>query len=296
MSVTGTGTGRLHPGRPARPERRTILFALPDLVEPYFAELATLVLSRAEESDVSVVIYQTWGEHERELNAINGVGVPQTDGLLHVPRSLRVADLTRRALPGPLVLLGEHIESSPFAHVSIDNHAAAAAATRHLMRRGCHRIAMIGPREPDSDASNRRYAGYRTALAEKGVELEPALVGWLRFFTLTEGRATMLRMLDAGTRFDGLVCSNDSVALGAISALTSRGLRVPDDVRVVGMDDITMAAHAVPPLTTVGPDKEVMVSRAISLLVRQMNTPASLDLPVEQINIAFNLIERDSTR
>lgn len=283
---------------PARPGAgpRTILFAVPDLEEAYFAELTALVVREAEQHGLSVVIYQTWGDHTREVDAANGVGVPVTDGLLHIPRSLSVADLTRRAAPGPLVLLGEHIDSSPFAHVTIDNHAAAASATDHLLRRGCRRPAMVGPREPASDASNRRFEGYRSVLVERGIEVDPRLVAGVHAFTSAEGHRAALALIDSGASFDGVVCSNDSVALGVLAALSSRGVKVPDDVRVIGMDGITMAAFAVPGLSTVEPDKQFMVRRALSLLMQQMSTDPSMDLPVEQVTVPFAVVERASTR
>ena len=274
---------------------RTVLFAVPDLDEPYFAELTALVVRRAEEYGLSLVIFQTWGDHGREVNAANGVGVPVTDGLLHIPRSLSVADLTRRASPGPLVLLGEHIDSSPFAHVTIDNHAAAAAATEHLLKRGSSRPAMIGPREPASDASNRRFAGYRSMLLRRGVPFDDALVGGVRAFTSQEGYDAASRLIDGGVNFDGVVCSNDSIAFGVLSALSARGISVPGDVRVIGMDGVSMGAFSVPSLSTVEPQKDLMVSSAISLLNRQMTTAPSRDLPVEQVLVPFSVVERAST-
>ncbi|GAB3815519.1 LacI family DNA-binding transcriptional regulator [Tessaracoccus terricola] len=274
---------------------RAILLAVPDLHEPYFAELTALVVRQAEEHGLSVVIFQTWGDLEREVNVVNGVGVPVTDGLLHIPRALGVSDLTRRRSPGPLVLLGEHIVSSPFAHVTIDNAAAAGAATEHLLERGCVRPAMIGPREPASDASNRRFAGYRAKLSECGLGFDEALVGGVRAFTPDEGHAAALRLVDSGTQFDGVVCSNDSVALGVMAGLAERGISVPGDVRVIGIDGVSMGAFSVPSLSTVEPDRELMVSSALSLLTRQMATALSGDLPVEQVTVPFTVVPRSSS-
>lgn len=277
------------------PGARAILLAVPDLDEPYFAELTALVVRQAEEHGLSVVIFQTWGDHEREVNVVNGVGVPPTDGLLHIPRALGVSDLTRRRSPGPLVLLGEHIASSPFAHVTIDNAAAAGAATEHLLERGCRRPAMIGPREPASDASNRRFAGYRSMLEQRGVQFDQSLVGGVGAFTSPEGHAAALRLVDSGADFDGVVCSNDSVALGVMAGLDSRGISVPGDVRVIGMDGVSLGAFTVPSLSTVEPDRDLMVSSALSLLLRQMSTALSVDMPVEQVTVPFTVVPRGSS-
>lgn len=274
---------------------RAILLAVPDLDEPYFAELTARVVREAEEHGLSVVIFQTWGDHQREVNVVNGVGVPATGGILHIPRALGVSDLTRRRSPGPLVLLGEHIVSSPFAHVTIDNAAAAAAATEHLLDRGCRRPAMIGPREPASDASNRRFDGYRSTLSQRGLPFEESLVGGVRAFTAQEGHAAAVRLVESGAVFDGVVCSNDSVALGVMAGLAARGVSVPGDARVIGIDGVSLGAFTVPSLSTVEPDRDLMVSSALSLLTRQMATALSVDMPVEQVTVPFTVVARAST-
>lgn len=279
--------------------RRTgvIAFAVPDLEEPYFAELTALLVRRAEVRGLSVVIQQTAGVHEREVDVANGVGAPATDGLIHIPRSLTVADLTRRRAPGPLVLLGEHIEASPFAHVTIDNRAAATAATEHLLERGCRRLAVIGPRTREaSDAANQRFAGFRAALEARGLPLDEALVGPVSAFTPADGLRAAQAILASGARFDGVVTANDSVAIGVLSALYAARLDVPGDVAVIGMDDIVAARYSVPPLTSVRPDKEQLVERALDVLERQIDANPAADQPVEQVTIGFEVVERASTR
>ena len=281
LVVDGTGLVR-------RVRTGVIVLAVPDLEEPYFAELTALLVRRAEERGLSVIIRQTDSSHAREVAVADGVGIP---------RALTVADLTRRASPGPLVLLGEHIMASPFAHVTIDNRAAGTAATEHLLERGCSRVAMVGRwLTAASDASNRRYAGYCDALAAHGLDVDSGLIGTVTAFTPAEGLRAMGEVLDRGLDFDGVVCANDSVAFGVLSALQSRGLRVPDDVAVIGMDDVTHSRYTTPTLTTVSPDKNFMVERALAVLERQIATPPTADQPIEQVAVGFQIVERDSTR
>lgn len=286
-------SGATSPGRGTG----TITFAVPDLEEPYFAELTAMLVRRAEARGYSVVIQQTAGAHQREVDIVNGVAGSGTDGLIHVPRSLTVADLTRRRSPAPLVLLGEHIEASPFAHVTIDNRLAAMAATEHLIRRGCRRLAAVGPRTQDiSDAANRRHDGFLDALAQNGLDQdEAASIAPVSAFTPAEGLRAMRELLATGATVDGVVASNDSVAMGVLSALHEAGLRVPGDVAVIGMDDIIGARYCVPSLTTVAPDKHEMVERALDVLERQIHAHPAADPPVEQVAIGFEIIERDST-
>ncbi|WP_407320259.1 substrate-binding domain-containing protein [Isoptericola halotolerans] len=269
---------------------------MPDLEEPWFAELTSLLVRRAEDLGWAVVVRQTFGDHEKEMDVANGVGVPPSDGLLHIPRSLTVADLTRRTRPGPLVLLGEHVEAGPFAHVTIDNHAAAVAATEHVLRAGRRRVAMVGRRSAaPSDAANRRYEGYVDALLDHGIDPEPALVASVGAYNPAEGDAALGRLVTNDAEFDAIVCVNDSVALGVLHRLAAEGRRVPDDVAVIGIDDIAAGRWTVPSLSTVAPDRDRLVERGLAVLERQIAAPVAADQPVEQVTVPFTVVERGST-
>ncbi len=285
-------------GAPVSRRERTGLIALavPDLDEPYFAELTSLFVTRAHVRGLSILIQQTAGGHEREVDIANGVGLPPIDGLVHIPRSLTVGDLTRRTSPGPIVLLGEHIQVSPFTHVTIDNKAGTDAATAHLAEAGCRRIAFVGSREArPSDAADQRLAGYRQAIARLGLSDAPALVATVDAFTPEEGQRAMAAMLDGGLDFDGVVCSNDSLAFGVLSALHAVGRRVPDDVAVIGFDDVHAARFSTPALSSIAPDDGALVDAALDELERQMSTPPGMDMPVRHIVVGARIEVRGST-
>ncbi len=290
--------GGTRPGGAWTPRRRTgvVGLAVPDLEEPYFAELTGLLARRAAEHGLSIVIRQTAGDHQAEVDVANGLGLPPTDGLIHIPRSLTVADLTRRTDPGPLVLLGEHIRHSPFAHVSIDNRAAAVAATEHLVAHGCRRIATVGPRfASPSDAADQRYAGYCEVVARHDLVADGDLVRPVAAFTSDEGYRAMQEMLATCAPPDGVVCSNDSLAFGVLRALHEHGLAIPEDVAVIGIDDVHASRFTEPPLSSVAPDKEALVDAALRILERQLAAPVGSDMPVEQVTIGFRLADRRST-
>jgi len=296
MSDPFEQTGRTAPL--IRRERTGLLaFAVPNLDEPYFAELTTLLVGRAGRQGIAILIQQTDGDHEREIDVANGVGLPPTDGLIHIPRSLTVGDLTRRTSPGPLVLLGEHIQVSPFTHVTIDNAKATSAATRHLFDAGCTRIAYIGPRNArPSDAADRRYTGYVEALTELGLEHRRELVVPVDAFTPDEGFHRTERLISSAARFDGIVCSNDSVAMGALAACAAAGITVPDDVAVIGIDNVRASQFTVPSLTSVAPDDEALVDSALTEIERQIATPPGANLPVRHISVDTRIAARASTR
>ena len=273
-----------------------IALAVPHLEEPYFAELGSRLVRGADERGLAVLIVQTEGDHAREIDVANGVGLPPVDGLIHIPRSLTVADLTRRTAPGPLVLLGEHIQVSPFTHITIDNRAAARTATEHLLTVGCRKIAFIGRRDSrPSDAADRRHAGYLEALDAAGVRIDPALTAQVDAFTSDEGERVAAQVVSSVPDLDGIVCSNDSIALGALAALHAAGRQAPDDVAVIGIDDIRAARFAVPALSTIAPDHEQLVDAAFTELERQLTSPPGADLPVRHVTVGARLVLRAST-
>ncbi|MGW8484649.1 LacI family DNA-binding transcriptional regulator [Microbacterium sp. NPDC055903] len=285
-------------GAPVTRRQRTgiVALAVPDLDEPYFAELTSLFVTRAHARGLSILIQQTAGSHEREVDIANGVGLPPIDGLIHIPRSLTVGDLTRRTAPGPIVLLGEHIQVSPFTHVTIDNKAATDAATTHLAEAGCRRIAFVGSRAArPSDAADQRLAGYRQAVARLGLAEDAELVATVEAFTPEEGRRAMSALLAAGVTFDGVACSNDSLAFGVLSALHDAGKRVPEEVAVIGFDDVHAARFSTPALTSISPDDGALVDAALDELERQMNTPPGMDMPVRHIVVDARIEVRGST-
>ncbi|WP_226531095.1 LacI family DNA-binding transcriptional regulator [Microbacterium paraoxydans] len=273
-----------------------IALAVPHLEEPYFAELSSRIVRGADDRGLAVLIVQTEGEHAREIDVANGVGLPPIDGLIHIPRSLTVADLTRRTSPGPLVLLGEHIQVSPFTHITIDNRAAAATATAHLIAAGCRRIGFVGRRDSrPSDAADRRHTGYLEALAAAGISPDPLLTAQVDAFTAEEGERVAGKMTAAIADLDGIVCANDSVALGALAALQTHGRRVPQDVAVIGIDDIRAARFSVPTLSTIAPDHQQLVDAAFTELERQLAARPGADLPVRHVTVPATLVPRAST-
>jgi DNA-binding LacI/PurR family transcriptional regulator len=275
--------------------------AVPELSQPYFAQLADLVIQAAEEHGLTVLIEQTGAERGRELAVLHGARRRMTDGLIFSPLALGEDDRSELAVDHPLVLLGERIFGGPADHVTMANEDGGHAATRHLLGLGRRRIAVLGahPGDPVGSAS-LRIAGYRRALEEAGVDPDPALVvpgdRWRR----ATGAAAMTRLLEAGTRIDAVFGLNDAMALGALRTLQERGMRVPDDVAVIGFDDVDDARYSTPSLTSVDPGRRDIARTAVSLLVERIaestaGSPGTARPFAEHV-ASFVVVERESTR
>lgn len=280
-----------------------IAVALPDLSQPYFAELASDLVRAAQEKSITVLISQTDGRKDAEERIAHGVDLPLMDGLILSPLALTAADLEHRADSTPLILLGEHIGETSLPHVAVDNTAAARAAVEHLLARGRRRIAAIGlQQDGPNETSVLRLSGYRAALEAAGIPFDPALVGVVEGYHRADGARAAEHLLDAGVDFDGVFAFNDLLALGALHVLGSRGIAIPEQVAVIGFDDIDEASFSTPTLSSVAPDTRALARAAIELLTEprtgephagaaQTGTTQTAGSPA----IPFTIAERAST-
>lgn len=277
-----------------------IAVALPELTQPYFAEIASELVRAAQAKQITVLLNQTGGEADSERAISDGIDMPLMDGLIMSPLALTAADLRHRTDAAPLVLLGEHVgDDSPFPHVAMDNRAAAAAATAHLASLGRRRIAAIGaklPAGPDNalpqETAELRLEGYRRALEEAGLPWDPTLVQTVREFHRADGADAMHALLSLPEPPDAVFCFNDLLALGALRALRDHGLQAPDDVAVIGIDDIEEGRFSSPSLTTIAPDKRAIAETALTLLLENHSEP---DREPRTILVDYELVVREST-
>ncbi|MDT0442237.1 LacI family DNA-binding transcriptional regulator [Streptomyces johnsoniae] len=289
-------------GRHLRRGRTGIIaLVLPELDFPYFADLANGIISEAERNGLTVLLHQTRADRQHELSALRGFDSDFADGVILSPLALTTDDLRGRGRTLPAVLLGEAIEPGCADHVAIDNVRAAQEATEHLIALGRRRIVVIGGRDrPPPGTAEARTLGYRRALHAAGLPYDPTAVMPVRQFRIPHGAAAVVRALDTGPRPDALLCLNDQMALGAIRALHERGLRVPEDIAVVGFDDVEGGRFSVPTLTTVAPDKKAVARVAVELLLLRIAEAADRTRdapgpPPEERVVPYTLAVREST-
>ena len=269
---------------------------IPDLRNPYFAELADNVVRAAEGHGLSVMIAQSNGDKQRELSLLTGPRTQMVDGVLFSALGLSEADhdLLDR-IRTPMVILGERILNGPKDHVTMRNVEGSRAATEHLIGIGRRRVVALGADPAQGTGSAAlRLVGYREALAAAGIEEDPDLVvdvlGWYR----STGADSMRRFLERGIDFDGVVGFNDQIALGALRVMQEAGLRVPDDVAVIGYDDVDEMRYSLPSLSTIDPGREEIVEVALRYLRGRIDG-TDADVPPRDHLSAFRLIQREST-
>ncbi len=245
-----------------------ISLVIPDLRNAYFAELADTVMRAAERQGLSVVIAQSGGERERELDLLRGSRARMVDGILFSALALGEQDHDLlAAVRTPLVLLGERVLHGPTDHVTMRNTEGLRAATEHLLHQGRRRLVALGTTPgPAPGSAALRLQGYRQALDTAEIPFDPDLVvdvdGWFR----STGAAAVRDFLARDVPFDGLVAFNDALALGAMRVLQEAGLRIPADVALIGFDDLDETRYSLPTLSTIDPGRQEIAEVAVRYL------------------------------
>lgn len=250
---------------------RVIVALVPDITNPFFGEIIRGIERGAYATGYSVLLGDTQYEESRERSYANLIASGQVDGLLtlmpHLPELFHDRHF-------PIVSAAEIIDNDQIRRISVDNQGGVAAAIRYLASLGHRHIAYIGGRA-GSPVSRDRAAGYTKAVAELGLTIDPRL-HLEGNFTAHSGMTAARELCVCGVAFTAVCCANDEMALGAIQELRRHGKRVPDDVSIVGFDDIALARYFDPPLTTVMQPKEQLGFEAISLLLEQLKNPDAL--------------------
>lgn len=273
-----------------------IMLALPELSLPYFAELADAVIDAARGHRLTVLVERTDATRERELEVLSGARLRMVDGLIFSPLALGPGDVEAFRVDFPMVLLGERIFHGPADHVTMANVDAARAATEHLIAQGRRRIAVIGGHQGEEMGSAPlRLRGFREALEQAGLEYDPELVMEAGRWHRSTGAEAMHRLLDSGRPFDAVFAFNDALALGALYALHRRGYAVPDDVAVMGFDNIDDGHYSTPSLSTIEPGRAEIARQSVELLVHRLDSTGDEQRPYAEVIAPYRVIAREST-
>jgi LacI family transcriptional regulator len=284
------------PNSAARMLRTSRTFSLaciiPMITNPFYPAFVSGIQDVAEQQGYEVIIYNTHGCAEKETRFLRSVQQGRADGVIGVFFFMRAVDLSPLLEKGvPVVRLETHRQRTgrwPLDNIYVDNAAAAHTATSYLLSRGHQRIAMItGPGGP----RKARREGYLQALAQHNHALEPC-VEEVSQYDETGGYQGMQRLIQTGYNPQAIFAANDLMAIGAMMAAFDAGLRVPQDVAVVGFDDIPTAKLVTPALTTIRQSQEEMGRMAAELLLERLSGQESGDGRV--IEMPFELVKRNS--
>jgi LacI family transcriptional regulator len=248
---------------------QTIALLLPDITNPFYAALVSGIQQRALEAGYTMLLCTTEGDPEREEQYLSVLRAKQVDGALVDGLVLPPDRVARFVADGfPIVCLDRDVDSASVPLVQVDNRLGAKLATEHLLSLGHTRVAHVAG-APELGISEQRVAGYREALAEAGIEPDPALVA-VGSFTVEGGYEAAKSLLADGPP-TAVFAANDLSAIGVLNAIAESGRRVPADVSVVGFDDLHLSAYTTPPLTTIHQPALEIAERAMQLLLDLSN-------------------------
>jgi len=264
---------------------------VPTLTWPWILEVLRGVAEEIERSGYSLILYTTSGGEDSEREFMSQV-VPAgaVDGLALVIPLGMLEYIERLAKGGlPIVVVDDRGHYPDLPTVATTNIEGGRSATRHLIDQGRRRIAMLnGPH--DFGCNRDRLEGYKSALQKAGLQFDPQLVVDSDFKE-SGGASAMTTLLAADPKLDGVFVANDVMAFGAMRALRKAGRRVPDDVAVVGFDDIPASAMTHPPLSTVRQPLYEMGRTAASMVMAAVRGE-----PItKRIELPTSLVVRESS-
>ena len=223
---------------------------IPDITNPFFPEIARGAEDAASELGYSLIICNTDDSAEKERDYINILAQKMVDGVIFIPSltgKFRHEVFSEKKLP--LVILDRDLDySCIWGKVMVDNFCGAYEAVSYLISKG-HRDILFLSAFKDYKNSRERYEGYRKAFEDNNIEFDEKNVVYGKYKSQF-GYESIMSFFEEKKKFTAVFCANDMIAVGAIQALKQLSLKVPDDVAVVGYDDIQMASSTNPPLTT----------------------------------------------
>ncbi len=275
-----------------RQETHTIGVLVPQLNQPFFSTLTFALEKTLFASDYRTLICSSEEDAVKEAAYIDILLRQRVDGVVLVPTG-RSAETVNRLLQAriPVVLIDRDLPGLPINRVLSDNHGGAYAGVQHLIDLGHRQIALIGG-PPHSQAMQSRTEGAARAFQAAGIEIDPNLVVIDTRYELDIGYRAAIRLMQYRQPPTAIFALTDVIAVGVLHAAAELGLRLPDELSVMGFDDIPLASYVIPELTTVAQPIYEMGQTAVEILMRHLgNTDARL----ETITLDTRLVVRKST-
>lgn len=270
---------------------RMLLVTVPDIGNPYFSLLLAGMEETASQQGYNLLIANTNCDPHVEHRLYDYVRSNRADGILILDGTLpSLGEQSDTALP-PVVVVSERIEGAKLPTVCVDNAAALASATQHLLQLGHQRIGhLCGPLA--NVLTKERLAGFRQAMTNADL---PVADSWVYSgdFSMDAGAAAARQWLAQTVRPTAITCANDELAFGFIDEVRRHGIRVPEQVSVVGFDDIQFAARFYPALTTIHQPRKEIGRQAAALLLDLINQPGKVKK--QEIVLGTELVIREST-
>jgi LacI family transcriptional regulator len=270
----------------------TVGVVIPDLTNPLFPPIVRGIEDRLTEAGYTALIVNTDNDADRERTQIAAMRARQVDGFIAATARLDHELLAEAGAGGtPLVLVNRSFEDGSVPAVTVDDREGIRLAVEHVAALGHRRIGhLAGPQNVST--GHRRYLGFLEAMRTAGLEVPAGYVSFTAALTESEGTRASAELLRRQPRVTAVVAGNDRLAIGCYDTLAAHGLSCPEDVSIVGFNDMPFVDRLRPPLTTVRVPQREIGTVAADLLLQQLSDPSQ---PAREILLEPALVIRAST-
>lgn len=268
---------------------------VPDIADPYFGEMVSGTEQVLNEHGYFFLLSTISNSLEKEKSYLEKLRLSQAHGIMITGSMPQVADreIAQLVEDGiPVVLIGREFDNPQVPYVTVDNELGGFLAVEYLIKLGHRRIGFIIGPDYSGDAQ-QRLVGYKKALAEYGLQYDEDLV--IKGGNNEEsGYQSMEALLDRKRSFSAVCTFNDRTALGAMRAIRDHGMRVPEDISIVGFDDIPTARCSEPPLTTIRQPVRELGRQGALLLIKRLKRGKGSEEPCDRVILPLELMVRES--
>lgn len=285
-----------HPNLSARRLRgqltTTIGVIVPKITNPFFSYLVDAIEEAAYEKGYQVLIFQSNEDPKKELAFLNLLKTKQVDGVIMTAVENQWSKVKSFIKHGPIVLCNVYIDKSKVPTVRLNQYKGTYDGIKHLIERGHRRIAYCtGGFFKKEGKGKERNQGYQKALEEAGILINPNWV-FINQHSIEDGQQLLRKILEMKERPTAVFTGSDEVASGMIAEASAHGIRIPDDLAIMGFDDQPIARVVSPKLTTIKQPVDQLGEKAVEIIIEKLNNVESLD---EYYELPIELIIRQST-
>jgi LacI family transcriptional regulator len=272
---------------------RTLGYLVYDITNPFYGQLVRGIEDAAFSQGYDLFGGNSDSYYEKDILYMRAFRRKCVDGILTTVSnpSHEMLDMWKH-VSCPVVFLDKFFDSENFSYVTVNNREASKALINYLLDLGHRHIGIVMPAEPTSVAVHERIEGFREALSDRGVPFDPSLTSVCHRQTEEGGYLATYELFKRTSLQTALFCFNDVIAIGAMRAILEMGLKIPNDVSLVGFDDIPIASMLRVPLTTVAQPIRLMGKAAVDLITERIK--ASPSLPHRHTVLDTKLVVRES--
>lgn len=271
----------------------TVAILFPEVSSQFSSKILRGVEETVHGFGSSVIVCNTASHGQRTMKYLQLLAEKRVDGILFVSEIITEEYFDKlESMHIPAVLVATESYQYPLPFVKVDDKHAAFTATDYLMKMGHHKIGMISGNKEDIIAGQPRIDGYKQALANKVLTVDEINIVHSKGFSFNDGLDSLPNLLEQAPDITAVFAASDAIAMGAISSAYKMGIKIPEELSIIGYDNLPISEMAIPPLTTVAQPLEKMGSVAAEMLFSMMDAGQK----VESRIMPHTIIERESVR